>query len=56
MAKNANLTIYQTRSDQAIGSNILYILLLQHRLKKLLCFQKMGEGGENNANVQSFDL
>ena len=52
MAKNAKLTIYHNRPIQA---KVRYsILLLQHRLKKLLCFQKVW--GENNADVQSFDL
>ena len=44
MAKNAKLTIYHTRSIQA---KVKYsILVLQHRLKKLLYFQKVLREGE----------
>ena len=43
MTKNAKLTIWHIRSIQA---KVKYsILLLQHSLKKLLYFQKMGGGG-----------
>ena len=43
MAKSAKLTICQIRSIQA--KDKYSILLLQHSLKKLLYFQKVG-GGE----------
>ena len=41
MAKNAKVTIYHIRSIQA---EVKYsILVLQHRLKELLYFQKLGK-------------
>ena len=50
MAKNAKLTIYYARSIQA---KVKYsILLLQHKLKKLLYFQKVrGGGGERGDRI-----
>ena len=58
MAKNAKFTIYHLLFIKFNQAKVKYsILLVRHRLKKLLYFQKVGRGvgGENNADVQSFD-
>ena len=58
MAKNAKFTIYHLLFIKSNQAKIKYsVLLVRHRLKKLLYFQKVerGVGGENNADVQSFD-
>ena len=58
MAKNAKFTIYHLLFIKSNQAKVKYsILLVRHRLKKLLYFQKVGRGvsGENNADVQSFD-
>ena len=58
MAKNAKFTIYHLQFIKSNQAKIKYsVLLVRHRLKKLLFFHMVvrGVGGENNADVQSFD-
>ena len=50
MAKSAKLTICQIRSIQA--KDKYSILLLQHSLKKLLYFQKVGGGRSVGTSVK----